>query len=129
MYENCTCNEELELDVEQEEQEEQFDIGTPVLKVSGEDGLVYFDPIEMNRENILDIVLDIKKFKIGVEKASELCGMYHAFLNVGMDSANAIGTALNVYKAEHQANMDKLNSETNIEISKNSSLEAEKNSL
>lgn len=53
--------------------------------------------ILINTDKVQNTTLDIKKFKKGVETASELIGIISSLINIGIDKESALEASLNIY--------------------------------
>lgn len=112
MCDNCK-NEETEV---QELEVENRDIES-----------IFFEPLGMGTENLVDICkYDVNEFKKGIIEASKECGMFNAYVGIGMTNVQAYELILSKMSLEFTENTTKLSNNASIEISKNQSIAIDK---
>ncbi len=91
---------------------------------------MFFEPLQISTDSLVDIEgYNSEEFQKGIKKASEECGIFTAYLGVGMTNVQAYELILTKLSLEHAQEIAKMNNNTAIEVSKNQSIILDKNSL
>lgn len=119
MCDNCTCNEELE--VKDSETGETLQLELP----EGFEMQEYmFDPISMGIEDY-----DQDEFTKGIKNGSYVAGLITALKNTGLTFEQCMDYVLNEQTIKFNLEVTKMNTEMNIEMSKNQAIQVDKNTL
>jgi methylaspartate ammonia-lyase len=73
--------------------------------------------------------VDTDEFDKGVVKASYYAGIFQTLVSAGMSADNAYEVVLNEHTSLYNKELAKLNNDTQIEISKNTAIQMDKNSI
>jgi hypothetical protein len=121
MCDNCENNIENEEDTEYNE-------GNTEDLVDNTIEAMFFAPIGLNTENLVDICeYDINEFQNGIKEVSKECGMFTALLSSGMTNVQAYDLLLTKIGMDFQKEINIDNNKTSIEVSKYQSIMIDKN--
>lgn len=88
---------------------------------------VYFEPLGLSTDNLVDIAgYDSDEFEKGIKLVSKECGMFTAYLGVGMSNIQAYELILTKLTLDHTIEVTKQNNGASIEISKNQAIVSDK---
>lgn len=83
----------------------------------------------VSMESVEGTIVDAERFDEGVVKASYYAGFYQTLVGAGMTSDNAYEIVLNEHTSLYNKELTKLNNEAQLEISKNTAIQVDKNSI
>lgn len=129
MCDNCNKNIEIDETEDIELTSEQLE-GILGQTKDSETPIYYTEPILFDTENLIDVSkFDKEEFIKGIKEASYTAGFYTALVNSGMSNIDAMNFILSKNSFDTNIQMNKVNAESNIEVSKNQSIMIEKNAL
>jgi hypothetical protein len=114
------CQEKELMDNPEELNEEYLDLES----IQGTYENSFIPPIELPLE-----AYDWDKFNDGISEYSFLAGAITALANAGIHPSEALGFIINRETAEHNLKIANINKEMNIEVSKNTQINIEKNQM
>jgi hypothetical protein len=106
---------------------------TPLLsetEVTGDQTIIFFEPFEISTENLAeDVEFDKDEFKRGLKEGSYVAGLFTALINSGIDLESATTFILNNQNIEMNTEITKIQTNAQIEASKNKSVVIESQQL
>jgi len=92
--------------------------------------LILCEPLGISTDNLAeDLQFDAIEFKKGLKDSSYFSGMYTGFINAGIPVEDSISLIIGKLNLEMNIKLSEITSKTNIEVSKNSSLNSDKQGL
>lgn len=87
--------------------------------------IMFFEPLKISTDNLVEcenIQFDKDEFIRGLKDTSRVCGMYTALLNAGFSLDDAIAFIFNDQSIKNNIELAKIQSNAQIEVSKNKSV-------
>lgn len=96
------------------------DISECISNAKNEDDTDFFLPLNCSEQ--CENILDNEEFNRGIKEYSYWCGAFTAMVNCGINSSQAMEMIINNETIKHNIEVTKINTDSQIEISKNTSI-------